>query len=341
MKLLTTGSLDRIEEEAQRLNTSPTAHVTADEILDLISDLRAVLARNAELEASLYEERAAYSDLRDQRDQSEETRNRYAHEVLTLRARVAELERDLASSERRAEDWKSWCAQEKRAAFAAEANAGNYRRVAQSRWRQLVELRARVAELERDAESLIRRDEACIRERAGWIDECHSLMRENARARSLLADLRRPCLPDGTARAVEAAADAYLADQPVERTMADALARLQALEAENERLKRMPARLRGVAMSPPLTIEDDAAPALATRPLLTSDRLPEVGDVFECPVGGRMTCVQTGASEDVFRLSEPEGNVYRTHSVLRYTRPLTYLSRADGGPVTVPVGVTP
>lgn len=83
--------------------------------------------------------------------------------------------------------------------------------------------------------------EACYRgacaDRGVLLARVAELEAENAQARSLLADLRRGYLPDGAARAVEAAADAFLAGEPVEGTLADALARVEVLEEENAALR--------------------------------------------------------------------------------------------------------
>ena len=155
---------------------------------------------------------------------------------------------------------------------------------------------------------------------------------------------------------IAAAGDALMASlapllpTPLEAELSDKLAaarrRIEALEMENERLRadlslvrRIVHRLtEGVAPAP-----NSAEPAphiVATRPLTTVDRLPEVGDYLARPGGGRMECDIRGAgfvlSRFIYRAEDGTalGGVYLTGKALR-DGCYQYLSRADGKPVTV------
>ena len=106
-------------------------------------------------------------------------------------------------------------------------------------------------------------------------------------------------------------------------------ARVAELEAENERLKaELHQNRRAWASLPTIA----AAPT--TRPLTTADRLPEVGDVvcpqfYEAPL--RVCAITNGRW--YLQDGEYEPEPYSGGQLQSYAFP--YLSRADGGPVTV------
>ncbi len=148
---------------------------------------------------------------------------------------------------------------------------------------------------------------------------------------------------DAAHRPLDDATDA-LPNPALEELMAEVEAlreRVAELEAENERLKAFSlldwqtagtssGDLRGQGLLVPKCVErapnNAEQPAPATRPLTTADRLPVEGDGLMTPFGP-------------WRMSP--GNVRSWADVGRgWTYPLgncEYLSRADGGPVTLEV----